>query len=89
MSGWIAYMDTEHFEFHAFGTSDLHAREQITAGFARHLEARKRDADDSETFGFWNVDGTQPPSVEQLHDYYGIRTIHTGTAQAWCDGEPV
>ena len=83
---WFAWMDTEHFEFHAIGGTDEHAREQLAAGFARHLIASTRKGE--QPFEFWSPDG-EAPTAEKLHEYYGIRTIHASTAQAWCDGEPI
>lgn len=86
---WFAYMDTTHFQFHAIGGTDEHAREQLAAGFARHLQARARDGENP--YEYWNAAGAEPeaPDVDTLHEYYGIRTIDASTAQAWCDGEPL
>lgn len=79
-----AYMDTEHFQFHAFGATELHAREQLAAGFERHLKNNTPKGDDP--FAFW--DG-EAPDHERLNDYYGIRVVSSEHGHAFCDGEPI
>lgn len=41
MDGYMASLDTQHFEFHAFGATEAEARKALGAGFRKHL----RDCD--------------------------------------------
>lgn len=81
---WVAWMDTEHFEFHAFGDSEADARQKLADGFAAHLRARHPDG----AFDFWSDDDT-PPTADRLGEYYGIRTLPCEAGKAYCDREPL
>ncbi len=79
MSIWLAETDTEHFTWHAFGTSADDAKDRMVKGFNRHLvECAKRDKVEPE---YWSLD--------RFDNYYGIRTLEVQPGKTFIDGDPV
>ncbi len=85
---WVSKMDTEHFEFVAHGTTEDEAREKMARVFEFHCR-NYTDKQDPRPFDFWNEDGVTPPSADNLHDYYGIRTYDLSEGDGFIDGSTV
>lgn len=86
---FLAMMQSEHYLFKAFGLTEDEARHVLFLGFVEHLQSvgATGEAWSLEDYFEDRFDGT--PSVETLHEWYGVGVLEVLEGVCYRDGLPI